>query len=684
MLKSRAAGGLPVTGGYASSDRGRGRRARSISGLALLTVMAPTVALAQATASKPANAAHIVEDVVVTGQSLEETLPRLLSDHGFDVEVVTAQQLRNGGFVDVSQAIEMLVPGAFMTTQAGPFSYVNLSLQGSRSSDVLWTIDGVRINNRLYNSTSPADTLPAAMVERIAVLKGGHGVLYGTQAAAGVINVVSRPFSKELTGSANLGGDTNIGLHLNGAISDTFGRHKLVVWGSKDKSGGYDLYDAYQPDVTDKKRGYDVLSGGIKYGYDLTDDLALTLQYIRTSAALDYPSQSGVSVNDRDETIGIARLDYTPASGPQFFVKSYYHQWDTDYYTRPNPSKYWGYKDFGLSALGRFRTRLADIDVGYDFQNYKGLDEVLLIAGETEQVHALYGQIRTSEAFSSRARLTAGARYNHAGGADTVVWSASGVYDLTNSLYIEGSLGTSFLLPDAEKLYGIDPCCTRGNPNLKPEESINYNLALGGRLAGAWPLAWQITAYQREVTNLIATDNSNPPDGFEGAYVNIDGKTDVSGAELVVRGDLPEALAGGAFNYTIAYSYSRERARTTGVQIAGRPEHSAKFALNYAPVNHPFGATAALKYVGQTQNTVSGFGVQQYGDYVVMDLSAHVFLDGEARRTRVNLRLENVLDEDYATSVASAVLRGSSPSQRFLYRRLGMPRTAYISLGYSF
>ena len=237
--------------------------------------------------------------------------------------------------------------------------------------------------------------------------------------------------------------------------------------------------------------------------------------------ALDYPSQSGVSVNDRDETIGIARLDYTPASGPQFFVKSYYHQWDTDYYTRPNPSKYWGYKDFGLSALGRFRTRLADVDVGYDFQNYKGLDEVLLIAGETEQVHALYGQVRTSEAFSSRARLTAGARYNHAGGADTVVWSASGVYELTDSLYVEGSLGTSFLLPDAEKLYGIDPCCTRGNPNLKPEESINYNLALGGRLAGAWPLTWQVTAYQREVTNLIATDNSNPPDGFEGIYLSL-------------------------------------------------------------------------------------------------------------------------------------------------------------------
>ena len=92
------------------------------------------------------------------------------------------------GFVDASQALQFLVPGVYLSTQMGAFSYINLALQGSRTSDVLWTVDGVRINNRLYNGTSPADTLPSSMIERMEVLKGGQGVLYGTQAAAGVIN----------------------------------------------------------------------------------------------------------------------------------------------------------------------------------------------------------------------------------------------------------------------------------------------------------------------------------------------------------------------------------------------------------------------------------------------------------------------------------------------------------------
>src|SRR5690606_7112120 len=106
---------------------------------------------------------------------------------------------------DVAQSLEMLVPGLHLTTRHGAFSYIDLSLQGSRSSDVLWTVDGVRINNRLYNSTGPTDTLPSSMIERIEVLKGGQGLLYGTQAIAGVANVVTRGFSNEPDGGMTLG-----------------------------------------------------------------------------------------------------------------------------------------------------------------------------------------------------------------------------------------------------------------------------------------------------------------------------------------------------------------------------------------------------------------------------------------------------------------------------------------------
>ncbi len=44
---------------------------------------------------------------------------------------------------------------------------------------MLWLVDGVRINNRLYGGTTPLDTIPASMVERIEVLYGGQALFYG-------------------------------------------------------------------------------------------------------------------------------------------------------------------------------------------------------------------------------------------------------------------------------------------------------------------------------------------------------------------------------------------------------------------------------------------------------------------------------------------------------------------------
>jgi vitamin B12 transporter len=642
------------------------------SAVAIAVPFAATRALAQPAA--PSTVSH----VEVVGRSIEETLPQVLGRYGSSVETVTAEDIKDGGFVDASEALEMLVPGAFVATQAGPFSYVNISIQGSRTSDVLWTVDGVRINNRLYNSTSPADTLPAAMIERMEVLKGGQGLFYGTSAVAGVINIVTRSFSNTPGAEISIGGDSFRGFHANGYVRGAIGGHKLVAWMSKDETDGYEIYSDYQPNTTNRRRSYDVNSYGVKYGYDFADDLALQASYVHTIANLDYPSVSGNSVNDRNEDIVSARLDYTPSDAFKVFLKSYYHSWDTNYYTKPNPSKYWGYKDFGLNGMVQLNLHKGvEYNIGYDFQNYRGRDDVLLIAGETEQVHAVFAQARTTDDLSTRARFAAGFRTTRTGGDTNTVWNVSGVFDITDNLYIRGVGGTSFLLPDAQQLYGVDPCCALGNPSLKPETSTNLNLTLGGRFdLGPRPVTWELAGWRRKVENLITTDRSNPPPGYPGVFINIEDDVKVEGWEIIVRAPITDALSLDG-----SYTHSKEHARGTSVQIAGRPKENAKFAISYAPPDRPFGVDLAAKWVGQTEQNVTGFGVQQYGDYVVVNLAGHVFI-GDDRKTRLTVRIENLLDEDYATSVTSAVRTGTTG--RFLYRRLGPPRMAYFNLSRTF
>lgn len=125
-------------------------------------------------------------DVAAEGTSLEETLPPELASYGAQLEVIDRKQLNQTGMSDVAQALERLVPGLYISPEAGRGGYVDVSLQGSRTKDVLWLVDGVRINNRLYGSTTPLDSITTDMIERIEVLKRGRG-----WAAAGCFSAIT-------------------------------------------------------------------------------------------------------------------------------------------------------------------------------------------------------------------------------------------------------------------------------------------------------------------------------------------------------------------------------------------------------------------------------------------------------------------------------------------------------------
>jgi len=181
--------------------------------LAISAVLAATAG--QAVFTPLAGAAEI-EEIVITGNRLEETIPQDLARYGNRVEVITADQIKQGGYIDIAQTLQMLVPGLHIRPKNGQFDYFDASLQGSRGSEILWLIDGVRITNRLYNGTSPLDTIPSHMVERIEVLKGGQGIFYGTQSVGGVVNVVTKSFQNEADGAIGTTVNSNDGYGVNG------------------------------------------------------------------------------------------------------------------------------------------------------------------------------------------------------------------------------------------------------------------------------------------------------------------------------------------------------------------------------------------------------------------------------------------------------------------------------------
>lgn len=690
-------------------DLGSSLVARLTAGTAIAIVLAGA---AHAQEGGPNTEAD--ETVVVVGQTIEETLPQELAQYGSDVAVITSQDLREQAYVDVSSALQLETPGLFVAPRGGPFSYMDISLQGSRTQDMLFVVDNVRINNRLYNTTI-TDTLPASMVERVEVLKGGQSLFYGTAASSGVINVVTRGYTDELDGLFSVGLDTNEGYHVDGYVRGKAGPGNFVLYASQDQADGFETYTATQPSTTDKTRSYDVDTIGGKYRIEFSDRVSLDARYHHVDAALDYPgvSRTAFSQNVRDEDVASLAFDYEASDWAEFLVKAYYHTWDSTYTTIRNSlttpgqldvidlDTYWGYEDKGINALAKF-TPDGPLEylVGYDFQQYSGSDEVLLIENQEEDVHAVFGQIRSTPDLIENGAFALGARYNDTGGVTQTVWNASGRYDFTDYFYVQANAGSSFLLPDAWNLFGNDPCCTLGNPDLEAEESVGGNIGVGGSFGADTVFSWQATYFTRSIDNLIGStadfaaagiDITQPFRGLSPAElaafgrvrVNAGGEVNVDGFELI-----------GAANFANGFSIDASYTNTSteqenggvAVDIDRIPEAYAKLGASYRAPSGRWGVNGSVLYTGGQLASVTGFGTVNYGDYTIVDLAAHVFLDAEEVH-KLTFRLENALDEDYITRPGSSLTddaRINGTTERFYYGNRGVPQTLHVRYSFAF
>ncbi len=653
--------------------------------------------------SAQAQTTSSLEEVVVTAKSLEEELPQQLSLYGAHLDTISAAQIQNGGYLDVASTLEALAPGLYISSQNGPFDYVQVSLQGSRTEDVLWLVDGIRINNRLYAGTTPLDTIPAGMIERIEVLDGGQALYYGTQAVAGAVNIVTKSFSDHPDGAFGLGADTNGGKQLNGYYRDALGNNQYVVYASHDESSGirpYPLAD-YQPSGTDRDRYYDVTTLGGKYCYKFTDALTLSASYQHTDAKLDYaqPMLTAINYNQRDEDLVSTKLDYTPSDEFKFYIKDYYHRWHSFYteydngstpyvYTPAAPGTitvagdhdFWGYKDYGINLLTQIAVnRGFEYLTGYDFQNYTGRDAVLVIEQQTEHVNAFFGQVRTTADLIPNAHLAAGARYNIPSvGESALVWNGSGQYEFSQALFLKASVGTAFRLPTAEELFANDPDDERGNPNLKPETSTNANLSIGGVVtAGTSPLKWELIGFYRDIKNFIDYQSFDAQTNQD-VFGNVPGAVTVHGVEVTLDAPVTAAVS---VNFNATYSHSRQTG--SDLQFDQIPLTQVKAGMDYHPSDAPLGGTVTLVHVGDVDDEPLGAGDGRYGygNYTVVDLGGRLFVD-RARRQRIDLHLNNAFNKTYYSGLTHGVNDVSGDA--YVVHDLALPRTFGANYTYTF
>jgi vitamin B12 transporter len=482
---------------------------------------------------------------------------------------------------------------------------------------------------------------------------------------------------------------------VNGYLRGGFADHGLVGYASYDEADGFQPFrdQDFQASATQRERGYDVKTAGLKYAYEPSDALRFSASFQHTDASLDFAYAEDVAraLNERDEDIVSMKLDWQASERLAFYVKGYYHDWDSHYTEIHNvlgpdglPSgaldpmtdrALWRFEDRGLNLLGEYKlTDSLTALLGYDFQKYDGRDDEFLIGEQSESVNAPFAQLRLDTNMLAGASFAAGVRHNSPDdGEESTVWNVSGRVNLNQQTFVRAQVGTSFRLPSAYELYVIDPCCEQGNPNLVGEKSRNTELGVG---YATGVVSAEIIGSRRTVEDLIDIDFDLPafPDGL---IVNTDGETKVVGGELVLN-----ARLGNQVNLTFDYTYTQSEIDNDGDQIQDIPESLTKLIVEWTAPDRRFGASATLNHVGEIYDSVGGgVGRIEHGNYSVVDLSGFAFLDG-ARRHRVGLRVENLFDEEYATQIRRT--RRDSNGSSYGAWALGTPLTGHVTYTFQF
>ncbi len=182
----------------------------SLSVVALATLAAPAVTHAQEAQSDGG-----LDEIVVTAQKREQNL----QDVGVSVSALPADQLSALGIVDAKD-IARAIPGVVFDSSAGGGVNANLTVRGVSQSDfssVQESPNSIYIDE-IYLSSPNSAAFPLYDLERVEVLRGPQGTLFGRASSGGLASFITKRPSKEFEGYAEVGYSRFNSFYLEAAV----------------------------------------------------------------------------------------------------------------------------------------------------------------------------------------------------------------------------------------------------------------------------------------------------------------------------------------------------------------------------------------------------------------------------------------------------------------------------------
>jgi iron complex outermembrane receptor protein len=205
----------------------------------------------------------ILHEVIVTATRQEEEIRKIPAN----ATVITEKDIENSNANTVVDLLRV-EEGIIVRDLLGNGKTAQVDLRGFGETgpfNTLVLVDGRRVNE-IDLSGVDWTQIPLDQIERVEIVRGSGGVLYGDNAVGGVINIITKTPAQKL--AARLGTSTGSYGRNRGEVSVSGGIGNVLA----SLSSSYDATNGYRDNGESRIR-----DGGAKIVYDMTDSLSVTI-----------------------------------------------------------------------------------------------------------------------------------------------------------------------------------------------------------------------------------------------------------------------------------------------------------------------------------------------------------------------------------------------------------------------
>lgn len=421
---------------------------------------------------------YALDEFVVTANRTENKLV----DTPANVSVVSAEQIESRHYQDVAEVLKD-VPGVnVMDNGVGAYEK-KVVLNGDER--VLVLVDGRRVNidmGTMSRSSFDLNQLPdPSLIERIEVVKGHGGALYGSDAVGGVINIITKKADHNY-GKVSMGFGSNQARDMKAMYAIKENKTGVTVAASKYKQGYYKYKDAAD-DATKRWPGNSNSENekvSLKVTQELSDTTNLEVGYDFSKLHGTNPSSATSpwpNIIDKKTNNFNVKYDWLLNNQDQGYIQVYHNRYE--YYNDGGMEE----KDTGFDVQQAITTSDTNkLVVGASYRKAEALNEKAYTSEQNINNKALF--ISDQWDFAPTWSLNAGARYdNHstAGSETTLSAGLNKKFDENSHAYF--NWGQVFKAPTMDDLYYYDDQYQYyGNPNLKPETGDTWTLGYSTKI----------------------------------------------------------------------------------------------------------------------------------------------------------------------------------------------------------